>query len=544
MKFFDRTSNPDRVADDVAPIIHGLLKNKQLFDEDGGDRPFVTNSVKYTRQQQDRRSTSEYDGNDEFVKSILDVFDFQPLDFQVQSWRTVEELEAARRADNRAKAAVFSAPTGFGKTEAFLGPLYQLLQSGRQNSTIIVYPRRALLQNQLERVLEHIHTMRDGGPSDLSVGVYIGGMPYRMEDVEDNDTCFERSGGTTRFKLANCWCGTEDTSHAFEFNGTSKAYTLTCEHDDNHSFTNRDLMLSRTAIKKDPPDILLTTLESLELFALKPNYDIVDNVDSIVLDEVHLYTGLRGAHASKIINNLNEITDQPLLWLGASATIDSPTKFAKKLFDLSEHDIEAQKPPESDYDDSHGDFENYYFLISPEEGPGASAMMIQQLMFIGHSLMAKTDGDRGKILSFIDSISQINQKQTQLVDADHHRKLWQYHRSGDGYDNWNRVADEMGFDFLDDELTFEPVYSDSGFDAEAAASSDVLLSTSFLEVGIDVGDISVVTQYRTPQNLSSFIQRTGRAAREEEMDSHIFVFLSNLTGDANMFYRADRFLHS
>jgi len=544
MKFFDRTSNPARITDDVAPVIRGLLENKQLFDEEGDNRPYVTHSVKYTRQRQDRRSTSKYEGEDEFVRSILDVFDFQPLDFQIESWKTVERLDAARRADDRAKAAVFSAPTGFGKTEAFLGPLYQLLQNDRQNSTVVVYPRRALLQNQLERILEHIHEMRDEGPSDLSVGVYIGGMPYRMEEVEDNDTCFEYADGTARFKLANCWCSTEEESHAFELNGTSKAYTLACEHDEGHSFTNRELMLSRKAITKDTPDILLTTLESLELFALKPNYDIIDDVDSIVLDEVHLYTGLRGAHASKIINNLNEITDQPLLWLGASATIDSPTKFAKKLFDLSEHDIEEQHPPDSDYDDSHDDYEHYYFLISPEEGPGASAMMIQQLMFIGHALMAKPTGDRGKILSFIDSISQINQKHTQLIDADHQRELWQYHRSGDGYENWERVADEMGFEFLDDGLVFERVFSDHGFDAEAAAKSDVLLSTSFLEVGIDVGDISVVTQYRTPQDLSSFIQRTGRAAREEDMQSHIFVFLSNLTGDANMFYRAERFLDS
>jgi hypothetical protein len=88
------------------------------------------------------------------------------------------------------------------------------------------------------------------------------------------------------------------------------------------------------------------------------------------------------------------------------------------------------------------------------------------------------------------------------------------------------------------------VFADRGFDVDEAATSDILLSTSFLEVGIDVGDISIVTQYRTPQDLSSFIQRIGRAAREEDMDSHIFVFLSNLTGDANMFYRADRFLES
>lgn len=544
MKFFDRTSNPDRIDDEVAPLVNGMLQNKQLFDEDGEDRPHVTQAVKYTRKRQNRRQTSEYEGDDEFVNSILDIFDFQPLDFQVESWRTVDQLDRDRQSDNRPKAAVFSAPTGFGKTEAFLGPLYELLQNDRQESTIIVYPRRALLQNQLERVLEHIDRMRGNGRSDLSVGVYIGDMPYKMADVEDNRTFFERSGGTTRFKLANCWCSTEEESHAFEFNGSSREYTLECEHNPDHSFTDRELMLARREITQNTPDILLTTLESLELFALKPNYDIIDDVDSIVLDEVHLYTGLRGAHAAKIIDNINDITEQPLLWLGASATIDNPTKFAKKLFDLADQDIEEQRPPDWDFDKSHDDYENYYFLISPVEGPGASSMMIQQLMMIGHSLLVQPEGDRGKILSFIDSISQVNQKHAQLLDADHRRQLWRYHRSGDDYANWDRIADDMGFEFLEDDLSLERVYSDRGFDAETAARSDLLLSTSFLEVGIDVGDISIISQYRTPQDISSFIQRTGRAAREEDMASHIFVFLSNLTGDANMFYRADRFLGS
>lgn len=546
MKFFDRNTNPERIDDSVEPVVKGLLENKQLFSEDADDRPYVTEAIKYTADKQDRRKTTPYDGDNQFVSNIIDIFGFDPLDFQVECWKTVDQLDQKRRQTGNQQAGVFSAPTGFGKTEAFLGPLYQLLRSDRQDSTIIVYPRRALLQNQLQRVLQHLDTMRGEGPSDLSVGVYIGGMPYEIGDVEDNSTCFDRSGGTARFKLANCWCSDDEDIHSFEFYGTSREYTLKCENNPDHSFTDRELVLPRKEITRDTPDIILTTLESLELFALKPNYNIIDEVDSIVLDEVHLYTGLRGAHTAKIIGNINEITEQPLLWLGASATIDNPSRFAKKLFDLPANSIEAIEPPESDYKEEHGDQEHYYFMISPDDGPGASPMMIQQTMMLGHSLLQQRGGKRGKILSFIDSISQINQKLAQLEDADHSdkRKLWEYHRSGDGYENWDVVADEMGYEFLENDLRFEPVYSDAGFDAEAAGQSDVLLSTSFLEVGIDVGDINIVSQYRTPQDLSSFIQRTGRAAREEDMDSHIFVYLSNFTGDANMFYRAERFLGS
>lgn len=543
MKFFDRNSNPDRIDDDVEPLVRALLENKQLFSEDSEDASYVTDAVKYTSQPQKRRKTSPYDGNDQFVESIIDIFGFDPLDFQVKSWQLINRLDKERRDGGGSQAAIFSAPTGFGKTEAFLGPIYQLLQENRLGSTIIVYPRRALLQNQFERILQHLHEMRDFDPSSISVGVYMGNMPYDIEEVRSKGGFFESADGRPRFTLANCWCGDEEETHSFRYFGTSNEYRIQCEHDHDHEFTDSEVVLHRQGIINHTPDILLTTLESLELFAMKPNYDIIDDVETIVLDEIHLYTGLRGAHTAKIIENINSITDDDLLWLGASATVDNPKRFGKKLFDITGDNIETVDVPDSDIDRSSDDKEHYHFLISPEEGLGASSMMIQQLMMIGHSMLEQ-DGWRGKILSFIDSTSQINQKWAQLQDADHSQRLWEYHRSGDGLENWDILADAMGYEFLEEPLDFLRVFSEIGFDADEAAESDVLLSTSFLEVGIDVGEISVVTQYRTPQDISSFIQRTGRAAREEDMDSHIFVFLSNLTGDANMFYRADRFMES
>jgi superfamily II DNA/RNA helicase len=543
MKFFDRNSNRDRIDDEVEPLVQALLANKQLFDEDTEDASHVTDAIKYKSQPQKRRQISPYEGDDEFVHKIKDIFGFEPLDFQVESWQLVNRLDRQRRNGAGSQAAIFSAPTGFGKTEAFLGPIYQLLQEGRLGSTVIVYPRRALLQNQFERILEHIHEMRDFGPSSISVGVYMGNMPYELSDVRSNDNVFEGSHGRPRFTLANCWCGDDDDTHPFHYFGTSNEYRIRCENNSDHEFTDSEIVLHRTGIIEHTPDILLTTLESLELFAMKPNYDIIDDVDTIVLDEFHLYTGLRGAHTAKIIENINDITDNDLLWLGASATVDNPKRFGKKLFDITGDNLETVDVPDSDIDRSSDDKEHYYFMISPEEGPGASSMMIQQLMMIGHSMLEQ-NGWRGKILSFIDSTSQINQKWAQLQDADNARQLWQYHRTGSGPENWNRLSEAMGYEFIEEPLDFLRVFSEIGFDADEAAHNDVLLSTSFLEVGIDVGEISVVTQYRTPQDISSFIQRTGRAAREEDMDSHIFVFLSNLTGDANMFYRADRFMES
>lgn len=545
MKFFDHNTDVDRLPSDVSPLIRGLLSNTQKFSADASDPLHVTQAVKYHREKQDRRQTSPYEGANPFVQEIIDIFGFDPLEFQVSSWETVQNLDKQRRkkGTKSSKAALFEAPTGFGKTEAFLGPVYKLLQENPEETAVIVYPRTALLQNQLERVLEHVHKMRGDGTSELSVGVYVGNMPYERSDVETNRKFFE-AGQRPRFKLANCWCGDDETSNAFEFDGSSATHRLICENDSSHSFTDKELMLARRDIADDPPNILLTTLESLELFALKPNYSIIEEVSTMVLDEVHLYTGLRGAHAANIIQNINSVTNDSLLWLGASATVDNPSRFAKKLFGLQANNIETVRPPDADFDRDHNDYEHYYFLMSPDEGPGASSMLIQQLMLLGHGLLEKQNGESGKILSFIDSISQVNQKHAQLINADYDRELWQHHKTGTGPENWQVVAEEMGYNFQNEPLSLLPVYSDQGFDADAAMDSDVLLSTSFLEVGIDVGDISIITQYRTPQDLSSFIQRTGRAARKEGMNSHILTFLSSLTGDSNMFYRAERFLTS
>lgn len=544
MKYFDRNSNATRIPSDVRPLVEGFLSNTQIFDQDQQDPPYITNSVKYQRREKDRRKTSEYEGDDPFVQEIIDIFNFSPLDFQVESWQQIRRLDERRREANNSQAAIFSAPTGFGKTEAFLGALYHLLGANEQDLAIVVYPRRALLQDQLGRILKHIHELNVKQDISLSVGVWTGEIPYTAEEVEARESLFATSSSERRFKFADCWCG-EGNPNSFLYRGGVSTYRLVCEENESHVFTDRELILNRSDIINGPgPDILLTTLESLELFSLKPNYDIIQRASTIVFDEVHLYTGLRGAHTANIAQNIETITEQPLLWLGSSATVDDPKRFATDLFPVPSGRVHAIEPPDSDYATDHGDGEHYYFLKTADEGPGSSSMAIQQIMLLGHALLERDDNERGKLLSFIDSTSQVNQMRVQLEDADRENRLWQFHREGDSFENWNQVAQEMGYRFIDSPLAFQSIYSDAGFDAGATADSDVLLSTSFLEVGIDVGDIRIVTQYRTPWDLSSFIQRAGRAGRKENTDSHVVVFLSNLTQDANMFYRADRFLGS
>jgi len=158
-----------------------------------------------------------------------------------------------------------------------------------------------------------------------------------------------------------------------------------------------------------------------------------------------------------VIQNVDDISDDPLLWLGSSATIDDPKRFGGQIFGRSPADVETTSPPPSDYDDDHDDFEHYYFMLAPEDGP-ESPRWPSSSRCSWDTRCWKGDGQRSKQLSFIDSISQINQQRVQLDDADRKNELWQFHRNDDE-ENWDTVASDMGHRFIDEPLSLMSVYS-------------------------------------------------------------------------------------
>jgi hypothetical protein len=81
MRYFGRKTDSSRYPADVGPVIQCLLENRQVFGPEQQGPPFVTDILKYSSQRQDRRATSEYDGDDEFVKNVADILGFNPLQF-------------------------------------------------------------------------------------------------------------------------------------------------------------------------------------------------------------------------------------------------------------------------------------------------------------------------------------------------------------------------------------------------------------------------------------------------------------------------------
>src|SRR5581483_9821757 len=77
----------------------------------------------------------------------------------------------------------------------------------------------------------------------------------------------------------------------------------------------------RAAMLRHPPDILITTPESLFLMLTSQARELLRSVDTLILDEVHAVAGTkRGAHLALSVERLEELAAQPIQRIGLSAT--------------------------------------------------------------------------------------------------------------------------------------------------------------------------------------------------------------------------------
>ena len=77
----------------------------------------------------------------------------------------------------------------------------------------------------------------------------------------------------------------------------------------------------RRELVKEPPDILITTPESLYLLLTSAARETLRGVETLILDEVHAVAGTkRGAHLALSVERLERLVEQPLQRIGLSAT--------------------------------------------------------------------------------------------------------------------------------------------------------------------------------------------------------------------------------
>lgn len=229
----------------------------------------------------------------------------------------------------------------------------------------------------------------------------------------------------------------------------------------------------RNRIKSDPPDILLTTPESLEVMLISVKADgreMLRGVRVVVVDEIHAFAGDdRGWHLLAVLERIGGLAGREIQRIGLSATVGNPDEMLQWLA---------------------GHCEGHRRVIQPD-APGATSATDVQLDYVGslqNAAIVISRLFRGeKRLVFCDSRSRVEELGNEL------RRLG--------------VSVFLSHSSLsaDERRTSEQAFVE--------AVDCVIVATSTLELGIDVGDLDRVIQIDAPSSVASFLQRLGRTGR-------------------------------
>src|SRR5690606_8167844 len=228
----------------------------------------------------------------------------------------------------------------------------------------------------------------------------------------------------------------------------------------------------RRRIRAEPPDILLTTPESIEVLLVSRRSDpgaFFADVQAVVVDELHAFAGDdRGWHLLAVLERVQRFAGRELQRVGLSATIGNPAELLDWLATAGERSRR---------------------VIQPSAEPGPSPEI--GLDYVG-SL------DNAALV-----ISRLHRGEKRLVFVDSRAGVEQ-------------LAASLRTHGVDTFVSHSSLSIDERRRAEEAFAEGrdcVIVATSTLELGIDVGDLDRVIQIDAPTTVSSFLQRLGRTGR-------------------------------
>ena len=232
-------------------------------------------------------------------------------------------------------------------------------------------------------------------------------------------------------------------------------------------------------IVADPPDCLLTTPESLEVILVSTKIDhrhFFRSVRVVVIDELHSFAGDdRGWHLLSVLSRIQKLAGRDIQRIGLSATVGNPAEMLEWLSCGSDRTREVVQPPPSD-----------------RRAPDVQIDFVGSLSNAAKIIRLLHEGE--KRLVFCDSRSRVEQlalllREQKVETFISHSSLGVEER---------RLAEQ----------------------AFAQRQNCVIVATSSLELGIDVGDLDRVIQIDAPATVSSFLQRMGRTGRRADNPSN------------------------
>jgi len=293
----------------------------------------------------------------------------------------------------------------------------------------------------------------------------------------------------------------------------------------------------RRALLSNPPDILITTPESLFLMLTSRARETLTEVDTIIIDEVHAVAGTkRGAHLAVSLERLDALLPKPAQRIGLSATVEprelvaqflagtAPVEIvappAKKNWDLT---VSVPVEDMSDLQGAAGAFDS---------GP-ASGLQPQASIWphVEEKIVDLVLANQSTIV-FANSRRLSERLTARLNEIYAERQLV---AAGGGWDDPGpqqagvpastatpaHMMAQAGSSAGADPVLARAHHGSVSKDQRALIEDDLksgrlrcVVATSSLELGIDMGAVDLVVQVESPPSVASGLQRVGRAGHQ------------------------------
>ncbi len=283
----------------------------------------------------------------------------------------------------------------------------------------------------------------------------------------------------------------------------------------------------RRRIQTAPPDILITTPESLFLMLTSQARESLRGVETVIIDEVHAVAGTkRGAHLAISLERLDELLDKPAQRIGLSATVRPVDEVARFLGGSAPVEVVAPAS-EKEWD---------LKVVVPVED-------MRELDEEGD------DGRTGSLWPHVEArvLDLIEQHKSTIVFANSRRlaerltarlnelaaeraeagRWFETPRSsapqppGSGSRTPAETMAQSGQSEGADFLVARAHHGSVSKEQRSIIEDDLkrgrlpcVVATSSLELGIDMGAVDLVVQIESPPSVASALQRVGRAGHQ------------------------------
>jgi hypothetical protein len=490
---------------------------------------------------------------------------------------------------NGATALMVTAGTGSGKSLAFYLPVLSHIadlkaaKSAPSVKALALYPRNELLKDQLRTLVTYSKRCYEQGLAPISIGTWFGPTP------DDTRYLLPEPGKEWRHGIADsepgfihpfvtCTIDSCDGQLVWLRSDIAAARErLICDRCGDVT-DERFIRLTRRASVSSPPDLMLTTTESLNRQLASPRnlpaFGVTPaTLKAVLLDELHIYEGTTGAQNAYLFRRLRNALGRNPVWVALSATLQRAEDFLAQCVGVPPDRVELVSPEPSELREAGAEY-----LVAlrhdPTSGTGTLSTTIQTAMALTRCLdvlrpspfehAPSSGGVVGrKAFAFTDKLDITNRLYWDLMNAEgwafpgralSRNVLSLAHLRSEGQDRlpaqfreaasdrdadgqWWWLAERLGHGIgIDSQLEIGRTSSqDRGVNDDA----EIIVATSTLEIGFDDAQVGAVIQHKAPHDVASFVQRKGRAGRDPRTRPWTIAVLSDWGRDQAAWHAYD-----